>query len=56
MKKTNTFTMRIPEEINDFLKNYAEINFTSKSNIVIQLITKLRNDLYSVEKFKEKYK
>lgn len=50
MKKDKTFTMRMPSEIHKFLEDYAKNNYTSMSNIIIQLILKLKNDNKNYEK------
>lgn len=44
MKKDKTFTMRIPSEIHIFLEKYAKENYTSMSNIITQLIIKLKKE------------
>jgi predicted HicB family RNase H-like nuclease len=43
-KKDTTFTMRMPSEIHSFLEKYAYKNYTSMSNIIIQLILKLKKE------------
>lgn len=43
-KKDKTFTMRIPSEIHDYLNKYALDNFTSMSNVITQLIIKLKKE------------
>lgn len=49
-KETTTFTMRMPLEIHEFLEKYANDNFKSMSNIIIQLLIKLKKDEISDEK------
>ena len=43
-KKDKTFTMRIPTEIHNFLEKYALENYTSMSNVIVQLIIKLKKE------------
>ena len=43
-RKNTTFTMRMPIEIHNFLEKYAEDNFTSMSNIIIQLLIKFKKE------------
>lgn len=43
-KKDKTFTMRMPTELHEFIENYANKNYTSMSNVVIQLILKLKKE------------
>jgi len=43
-RKDKTFTMRIPSEIHEFLEKYANENFTSMSNVIVQLIMKLKKE------------
>ena len=43
-KKDKTFTMRIPTEIHNFLEKYALENYTSMSNVIVQLIFKLKKE------------
>lgn len=43
-KNDTTFTMKMPSEIHDFLEKYAYKNYTSMSNVLIQLIIKLKKE------------
>ena len=43
-KKDKTFTMRMPSEIHDFLEKYSVENYVSMSNIITQLILKLKKE------------
>lgn len=41
-RKDTTFTMRMPSEIHSFLEKHSYKNYTSMSNVIIQLLIKLR--------------
>jgi hypothetical protein len=43
-KKDKTFTMRIPSDIHIYLEKYATENYTSMSNVIVQLIIKLKKE------------
>ena len=43
-KKDKTFTMRMPSDIHKYLELCANKNYTSMSNIIIQLIIKLKKE------------
>jgi predicted CopG family antitoxin len=43
-KKDKTFTMRIPTDIHNYLEKCATENYTSMSNVIIQLILKLKKE------------
>lgn len=43
-KSDTTFTMRMPMEIHSFLEKYAYKNYTSMSNVIIQLLLKLKKE------------
>lgn len=43
-KKDKTFTMRIPSEIHKYLEEYSNKNYTSMSNVIVQLIIKLKKE------------
>jgi hypothetical protein len=43
-RKDTTFTMRMPSDIHDFLKKQSYENYTSMSNVIVQLIIKLKNE------------
>lgn len=49
-KKDKTFTMRIPSDIHKYLEEYANKNYTSMSNIITQLILKLKKESDNNEK------
>jgi predicted HicB family RNase H-like nuclease len=49
-KKDKTFTMRIPTDIHVFLELYANQNYTSMSNVITQLILKLKKESENNEK------
>lgn len=44
-KKNTTFTMRMPSDIHKYLEEYANNNYTSMSNVIVQLIIKLKKEL-----------
>lgn len=43
-KKDKTFTMRIPSEIHKYLEEYSNKNYTTMSNVILQLIIKMKNE------------
>lgn len=43
-KKEKTFTMRIASDVHDYLQQYANENYTSMSNVITQLILKLKKE------------
>jgi hypothetical protein len=43
-RSDTTFTMRMPLEIHNFLEKHAYKNYTSMSNVILQLIIKLKNE------------
>ena len=43
-KKDKTFTMRIPSDIHKYLEEYSSKNYTSMSNVIVQLIIKLKKE------------
>jgi predicted HicB family RNase H-like nuclease len=49
-KKDKTFTMRIPTDIHNYLEKYATENYTSMSNVIVQLILKLKKEFEIDEK------
>jgi len=49
-KKDKTFTMRMPSDIHKYLERYANENYTSMSNVIIQLIVKLKKESENNEK------
>ena len=49
-KKDKTFTMRIPSEIHKFLEKYSIENYSSMSNVITQLILKLKKESETNEK------
>jgi len=48
--KDKTFTMRIPSDIHKFLHDYSNENYTSMSNVITQLILKLKKEYNKNEK------
>ena len=48
--KKTTFTMRMPTDIHGCLEEYAKKNYTSMSNVIIQLIIKLIKEELKNEK------
>lgn len=44
VKKDKTFTMRMPSDIHKFLEEYSNYNYISMSNVILQLILKLKKE------------
>jgi len=49
-KKDKTFTMRMPLDVHKYLEECANKNYTSMSNIITQLILKLKKESEHNEK------